>query len=236
MPRLKIAMGCYYLLASVIIMGGCSTINNALPDYRNDYRTSTIERPLEIPPDLVGSTKIKERLVVPDLESSDSTTPAQQVTTEVPAPPTSIVLPKSTLVKIKHEGNVRWLEVAKPPDKVWAKVKAFWVKNNIKLKTEEPQIGIMETEWLENRLDITQHGIRKHLDKVLDVDYSSATRDKFRVRLEPITAGTTAIYLTHKGAEKVAQGKNFVWQSRPSDHELEAEMLNRLKVFFSLKK
>jgi outer membrane protein assembly factor BamC len=228
-------MSCCYLLASGLC--GCSTIDKALPDYRNDYRTSTTERPLEIPPDLIGSTSIKERLVVPKLVSSKSTTLAQPITTEVPAP-TSLVLPKSTLVKIKHEGNIRWLEIANAPDKVWAKVKAFWVKNNIKLKTEKPQIGIMETEWIENRLDITQHGIRKHLDKVLDVSYSSATRDKFRVRLESgkTAAGITAIYLTHKGAEKVAQGKDFVWQSRPSDHELEAEMLNRLKVFLSLKK
>lgn len=87
MPRLKIAMGCYFL-ASVI--SGCSTINNALPDYRNDYRNSTIERPLKIPPDLIGSTRIKERLVVPDLDSSEST--PDQIITEVPAP-TSLVLP-----------------------------------------------------------------------------------------------------------------------------------------------
>ncbi len=87
--RLKIVMGCY-LLANVI--GGCSTINNALPDYRNDYRTSTIERPLEIPPDLIGSTRITERLVVPKLvSSSDESIP--KITTEVLAPP-SLVLPK----------------------------------------------------------------------------------------------------------------------------------------------
>ena len=86
--RLKIALGCY-LLANVI--GGCSTINNALPDYRNDYRTSTTERILEIPPELIGSTRIKERLVVPKLASSDST--PNQTTTEVPAP-TNLVLPK----------------------------------------------------------------------------------------------------------------------------------------------
>ena len=83
--RLKIAKGYYYLLASVII-AGCSTINNALPDYRNDYRTSTIERPLEIPPDLIGSTRITERLVVPKLDSDDESTP-KPITTESLAPP-----------------------------------------------------------------------------------------------------------------------------------------------------
>jgi len=87
--RLKIAMGCY-LLASVI-GGGCSTIDKALPDYRNDYRNSTIEQPLKIPPDLIGSTHIKERLVVPELDSSEST--PDQIITEVPAP-TSLILPK----------------------------------------------------------------------------------------------------------------------------------------------
>ena len=91
--RLKIAIGCY-LLANVI--GGCSTINNALPDYRNDYRTSTIERPLKIPPKLITSTRIKERLVVPKLVSSS--TPNNQITTEIIAPP-SLVLPKEVAKK-----------------------------------------------------------------------------------------------------------------------------------------
>jgi uncharacterized lipoprotein len=88
MPRLKIAISCYLLVSGLY---GCSTVNKALPDYRHDYKTSTTERSLKIPPDLISFTRIKERLVVPEMVSSDKSTPNQ--ITEVLEPP-NIVLPK----------------------------------------------------------------------------------------------------------------------------------------------
>ncbi len=69
------------------------------------------------------------------------------------------------------------------------------------------------------------------------------TRDKFRTRLERGTVPeTTEVYVSHRGAEEVSTGKVsralddtgseevYVWQMRPSDPELEAEMLNRLVI------
>jgi outer membrane protein assembly factor BamC len=57
----------------------------------------------------------------------------------------------------------------------------------------------------------------------------------FRVRLEAgMATGTTELYLTHRGVEEVAKGDNFVWQPRAADPELEAEMLNRMMVFFGV--
>ncbi len=48
----------------------------------------------------------------------------------------------------------------------------------------------------------------------------------------------TEVYLTHSGVEEVAVGgscasssNTYIWQRRPSDPELEAEMLNRLTVY-----
>jgi outer membrane protein assembly factor BamC len=95
----------------------------------------------------------------------------------------------------------------------------------------------METEWAEKRADIPQGGIRKYLAKALDMLYSSPTRNKFRVRLERgNVADTTELYLTHRGAEEVARGKSFIWENRPSNPELEAEMLNSLMIFLGVEK
>ena len=93
----------------------------------------------------------------------------------------------------------------------------------------------METDWAENRADIPQDFIRRILEKVTSALYSAATRDKFRTRLERgETPGTTELYVSHRGAEEVSQGENFVWQPRASDPELEAEMLNRLIVYLGV--
>jgi len=61
MSYLLKTVGCCLLVG---VMGGCSTINKVLPDYRDDYKKSKTAAPLDIPPDLIGSTDIDT--VAPD--------------------------------------------------------------------------------------------------------------------------------------------------------------------------
>jgi outer membrane protein assembly factor BamC len=74
---------------------------------------------------------------------------------------------------------------------------------------------------------------------VVDSLYSTAERDKFRTRLERGSeAGATEIYISHRGMYEVIQGgdggNQTVWEPRPADPELEAEMLRRLMVRFGV--
>ena len=74
------------------------------------------------------------------------------------------------------------------------------------------------------------------LGKVLDGLYSTAERDKFRSRIEAGKDGTE-IYISHRGMMEVyaTEGKDkTVWQPRPADPELEAEMLRRLMLRFGV--
>ena len=103
------------------------------------------------------------------------------------------------------------------------------------IKREDPRIGILETDWAENRADIPMDPVRKVLSKALDSLYSSPTRDMFRVRLEAgAEPGTTELFLTHRGMQEVFDDKTTVWQPRPADPELESEMLNRLMVYMGV--
>jgi outer membrane protein assembly factor BamC len=138
---------------------------------------------------------------------------------------------------MERDGNRRWLVVQQPADQLWPKLKEFWTGNGLVLKRDDPRIGIMETDWAENRADIPGGFIQSVLRKYLDFAYSAPTRDKFRLRVERADDGT-AIYLSHYGVEEVAIGgvgqqrSDIVrWQPRPPDPELEAEMLNRLMVY-----
>jgi len=66
----------------------------------------------------------------------------------------------------------------------------------------------------------------------LDGLYSSGERDRFRTRLES-SSGGTEIFISHRGMLEVygdAGKTSTVWQARPADPELEAEMLRRLMV------
>ena len=121
------------------------------------------------------------------------------------------------------------------PEKVWPVLKDFWQETGFIVVSENEQTGIMETDWAENRAKIPQGVIRNLLGKVFDQAYSSPERDKFRTRLERgQKAGTTEVYISHRGMYEMyvndanmRQTGRTVWQPRPSDPELEAEMLRR---------
>jgi outer membrane protein assembly factor BamC len=227
------------LLSLLGIVGACSTAESILPDRRPDYRQSKVLAPLEVPPDLTSST-IDDTLVVPELNPTGSASLsdyASERSSSGQIAQAEAVLPEQKGMRIEREGNKRWLIVEQEASQLWPKIKEFWISNGLVLKKDDPRLGIMETEWAENRADIPQSGIRAILKKFLDVAYSAPTRDKFRVRLERIP-NASEVYLTHYGVEEVAvggvgrkEGETIIWQPRPADPELEAEMLSRLMVY-----
>ncbi len=229
------AISCSLVLLLTI---GCSTIEKNSSDRQAKYQKSRTIPPLEVPPDLTSS--INDELVIPELAPEQNATFSeyhnQRTTAQGVVKRTqSNVLPIAQSVQIKRIGTTRWLVIQEEPSVIWPKIKQFWLENGFTFSLDDPSIGVLETQWAENRADIPQDGIRKYLGKVLDMLYSAATRDKFRVRLERgQIPGTTELYLSHRGMAEVARGEDSVWQSRPTDPELEAEMLNRIMVFLGV--
>jgi len=232
------------LVAALTALTACSTnFDTLLPDRRPDYRQSKVTQTLEVPPDLTSST-IDDTLMVPEINPAGSASLSAYASErsgqqQPQARTTEAVLPSQPGITLEQDGNQRWLVVAAPVDQVWPKVREFWTSNGFALKRDDATIGIMETDWVENRADIPQDGLRAILKKYLDILYSAPTRDRFRTRLERTADGKSAeVYLTHSGVEEVAVGgasasssNTFIWQRRPSDPELEAEMLKRLTVY-----
>jgi outer membrane protein assembly factor BamC len=134
-------------------------------------------------------------------------------------------------MRIGTQGNVRWLDVNAPAETLWPKIRDFWRSVGISVKRDEPKIGIMETEWSENRAGLPMDWLRKSLGKMFQGAYDAGTRDRYRIRVEKPAANSTRIFLTHKGAEKMITDSLTGWELRPPNHELEAELLNRLKSF-----
>jgi len=104
---------------------------------------------------------------------------------------------------------------------------------------EQPTLGIMETDWAENRAGSPQSILAKYVGKYVEFLTDTYRRDKFRTRIERGTEpGTVEIYISHKGAAQVATkisqgaGEDYVWQPTPPNPELEAEFLSRLMVKF----
>lgn len=219
-------------LAVLMALAGCSSLNDMLQGEKIDYKTSGKSGPsLDIPPDLTQLSR-ETRYVVPGAPVTASGYQVGQATQPVPTAATSI-----GDVRIERSGNQRWLVVNRPADKLWGPVRDFWLENGFLLSLDQENLGIMETDFAENRAKLPQDFIRQSIGKILEGFYSTGERDKFRTRLERNSAGGTEIYISHRGMEEVltggagsSKGDSTVWQNRPSDPELEAEFLRRLMV------
>ncbi len=228
-----------------LLLGACGSLpDDILPDRKVDYKKqSAAGQDLELPPDLAGGA-IGDSMPVPGASSTGSASYSEYAQQRsmaggggYSAAGGSSVLPQSDSVRVMRDGDQRWLEVDAPPNDVWPRVVGFWRQNGILLLEQNPAIGVMKTDWLENRADIKTGFITDLLRKAVDGLYSAATRDQFRVRLEPgDKPGTTDLYLTHRGMEEdfardAAGNQNqTVWVPRETDPGLEAEMLRRIML------
>ena len=59
------------------------------------------------------------------------------------------VLPEIDGARIESSGGERWLAVAAEPEAVWPGIRDFWIDQGFTLETEEPAVGVMETNWAE---------------------------------------------------------------------------------------
>ena len=146
---------------------------------------------------------------------------------------TTAVLSAVPGVRIERAGTQRWLAVDTKPEALWPVLRDFWTEQGFNIASESPQTGVMETEWAENRAKLPQDFVRSFIGKVFESFYSTAERDRFRVRIEAGSNGGSEIYLSHKGLQEVLTGvgkESTVWQNRPNDPDLEAEFLRRITL------
>jgi outer membrane protein assembly factor BamC len=222
-PRILTRLG--LLAAAALVVSGCSMLQEDKIDYKSAKRGST----LDVPPDLSQLTR-DSRYNVPG-----SVVTASGYETAQPAQATAASTAAVSVgdVRIERAGNQRWLVVSRPADKLWSPVRDFWQENGFLLEIDQESLGIMETDWAENRAKLPQDIIRSTIGKIFDSLYSTGERDKFRTRLERNAAGGTEIYISHRGMIEVYSTKDkdqTIWQPRPADVELETEFLRRMMI------
>jgi outer membrane protein assembly factor BamC len=214
-------------LAFALLTSGCSVLDENKVDYRSAKKGET----LEIPPDLTALAR-NDRYAV----NTDGSVNAlgyqntNQVSQNLPTAANSVAD-----VRIEREGNKRWLVVNRPAAVVWPLVAGFWKDNGFTLANQQEALGIMETDWAENRAKLPKDFIRETIGKAFDGLYETGERDKFRTRLEN-QGDKTEIYITHRGMVEQLTSKggrendSTTWVPRASDPELEAEFLRRLML------
>jgi len=217
-PALKLA-----LLGLPLALVACSTLEGD----KVDYKAAVKATPLSVPPDLTQLPK-DNRYATPG-----ATVSATGFQTAGQDGAQNAVASSFPGLRIEGQGAQRWLVVDQPPEKLWPVIKAFWEETGFKLPLEDAQLGIMETDWNENRGKLPQDFIRRTVGKYLDNLYSTGELDKYRTRLERNAAGGTEIYISHRGLVEGFKDDDRIkttWVPRPVEPELEYEMLRRLMV------
>jgi outer membrane protein assembly factor BamC len=215
---------------------GCSSLESIFSSDRLDYRSQANKTTaLDVPPDLTQLQRDGRYTPQASGTVTASTFGTAVATTNAAAAAGPGVSPAAIGdFKIVRSGNQRWLATALPADKLWPQLRTFWQDLGFSLATDSPETGTMETGWAENRANLPQDAIRRTLGRILDSLYSTGERDKFRVRVERAEGGNgSEIYLTHFGMVEELVGPlkdSTVWTKRPSDPELEAELLRRMMV------
>jgi outer membrane protein assembly factor BamC len=219
----------FTLRARALVVAGCSLLALAACSSSRqgiDYRSSSSIAPLEIPPELTIPTA-DVHYYVP--EASKPGVPSGGGDAALQAR-LATVLPSFDKVRVEHFGDTRWLVVAEPPEKLWPLVKGFWREQGLPIMLEIPEVGVMETEWGENRLKRAQSLFGKIADALTLVP----ERDKFRTRFERTDDGKgTEIYISHRGVIERYTYEGYpraMFEQRPTDTGLEREFLYRLMV------
>ncbi len=212
-------------LLALAALSGCTSVGDIMAGDKVDYRSGAVKTAaLDIPPDLT-------QLATPTRQGTVSASTLATVT-----PPTSKLVapppPDPTQLSIERQGEQRWLKTHLTPEQVWPKLKEFWKELGFNLELEQAELGLIETEWTENRAKLPQDMIRRTLSKVIDTLYSTGERDKFRTRIERSASGSE-IYISHRGMVEVytsSKSEATIWQPRPIDPQLEAVFLQRLML------
>jgi outer membrane protein assembly factor BamC len=174
-------------LTVVMVLSGCSSMRNLLSgDDAVDYKSVKRADPLSIPPDMTQAAS-DPRFRSPDsgtttfnqYQKAGQASPASQAATAQ-----SAVLPTRTDMRVMRDGDLRWLSVDMPADRVFSTAADFWTEIGFTLDVTEPKAGLLVTNWAENRANIPDSWIRQLIGKAIPGAWDSGTRDKFRTRIE----------------------------------------------------
>lgn len=225
------------LAVVAVTLAGCSTLSELSPFEfkRVEYKSAQSGPSLEVPPDLTPP-KYDERYKAGTATLSGIN--AQNRAAVLSG--AGGVLPAVSGMRIERAGTERWLVMPGTPEVNFPRIREFWASMNMTLVIDDSRIGLLETDWAENRARIQEDFIRRTIGKVFENVYSSGTRDKYRTRVERGTNSTTEIFLSHRGMEEKSIGTQtspaFRWEPRKSEPEYEAEILNRMMQFLGAPK
>jgi len=150
------------------------------------------------------------------------------------------ILKPSADIQIIKDGSRRWLEVDKDPETVWQLSLDFLKTMGFNIEINNKKIGIIQTNFLENRpkpkLPKSSLNFIKQMFQDIGKSYSLASLDRYRIRIEPKINNKVDVFLTLDQMQEVISDtrdnvNHTVFQAVPKNESIEVEMLYNLMLF-----
>ncbi len=178
-------------------------------------------KPLELPPDLVGSSNAKVQ---------ENANPFSETR----------VLPEVIGARINKQDEKIWLEIDTNVESAWKTISEYWVTNGVSLVDYNPEAGTMETEWIKREIALDEEGsvVKQLFKSLLQATINRNTSlDKYRLRFERVSPNKTAMFVSHrvtarKAIESGRKITTFEWVELPPNPERIADFLQNIILIF----
>ena len=200
-----------FVVIPLLFINACSympTLDDVVPDRRGEYQKSKTLPDLEVPPDLTTEA-LNDPLAIPNEEVTTLSEFERRKNRQG-----SAVVGAAGVDILTDE---QWLLVQGTVTGIWPELRDFWKKKGYALELDDPDLGVLETGWLETGSD----GI-------------SVLRDKFSLFTDSgKTPDTTIIFISGEKQEKIASdGNDGQWITIGDNVDLEKQMVSELNLFF----
>ena len=208
-----------FIMLAAFVLSACSTTSS---DYKGVYEGAQTTDPLQTPPDLSQ----------PDYagDSSEMVTSYLGYKQSLNTQDKGQQLSNYKGMRFVRDGSQFWLEIDDSAIHVWQSLRAYFTRLGFKIISEQPDLGLMQTNWQANRVNTSTNWFLKYVGKLINTE----TMDGYRAHLEYDEAKKiTRVFIAHQGVQEASgdSSNGAQWVRRPADPELEVEMLMRFMAF-----
>jgi len=204
--------------ALLVLASACSSDGEERPEY---LETKMLKN-LEVPPKLsVPDTSGALRLPEPSAKAQKAFADGNKTS--------KVIAPSFKGMSLKNDGQLYWLEIDYPLEKLWSMLPGFLAAEGIEVERVEKLMGFVDTQWLnEYQITYNNEGKGSSWFKGFVPDY----KDKFRLRVEAAdNKAKSRLYVAHRGMQIVVTNDVSEWAQRETEPFLEREIMYRFMLF-----
>ena len=194
------------VLTCAITLAGCANPfgqQGYIRDKSGDYTTEKAAEPIQLPEGL-NAKELGDILVIPETGQEWQQLPREF---EIPRPAQRLSFKEGDHYSLERDGVNEWLHSAKSAEAIWPAILGFLEANEISVGQQNPQSGMIETDWTDLGED-KEHGvIYRTLGSLVGVDDLDPMEDRFRIEVRDNAKDNTSnIYITHQGRPLTKEG------------------------------